>query len=220
MYDVNGSDVVVVKGDEVEVGKEEDMELYDKLEAFFSKKDMSKPKNYAKACEMIDIDSCIDYYATEIYIANSDWPHVNKAMWRTRKTTGSGYGDGRWRYILFDVNLSMSPKKTEYDYFKRATSRDEVFASLMKNAEFKEAVYAKLVELAEGRFNPSRMETFFHDYEAFMLDAMENEYTRFYNGEKTGDDFIRWTERLLKFYRKRYDYIIKTYGEGRTKNAG
>lgn len=33
--------------------------------------------------ETIDIDNFINYFATELYIANPDWPRHNVAVWRT-----------------------------------------------------------------------------------------------------------------------------------------
>ena len=204
--------MIDVKADYIEVGDDGDIDLYNDMVSFISENDMSDPAMYARACELVDMQSCVDYYATEIYIANSDWPQTNKALWRTRGTDGGAYGDGRWRWILFDVNLAMSPKHAESDYIERARGRDPLFDSLLKSPEYLKAFHAKLAELAENNFNPDRVETFIKDYEVFMVDAMENEYARFYNGENTNDDFVGWCDRLLKFYKPRSVYMLENYG--------
>ena len=49
---------------------------------------MKDPAQYAQACALFDLESCIDYYATEIYIANHDWPRTNYSVWRTRQKGG------------------------------------------------------------------------------------------------------------------------------------
>ena len=55
---------------------------------------------------MIDIQSYIDYYAFEIYVANCDSISNNYAMWRTRNVKSSPYYDGKWRWILYDTDDS------------------------------------------------------------------------------------------------------------------
>ncbi len=55
-------------------------EYYDMM-SFIQDNDMSDEDNYSRAKELIDIDSCIDFYAAEIYFANAD-QYSNVAMWR------------------------------------------------------------------------------------------------------------------------------------------
>jgi hypothetical protein len=49
----------------------------------------------------MDIDNFIDYFTSEIYFRNHDWPGNNIKYW---KTTNS---DSRWRWILFDTDFGM-----------------------------------------------------------------------------------------------------------------
>ena len=41
------------------------------MRSFIEKSDMTVECNYEKACEMIDMESFINYYAAEIYMASS-----------------------------------------------------------------------------------------------------------------------------------------------------
>ncbi|MCI8308193.1 MAG: leucine-rich repeat protein, partial [Lachnospiraceae bacterium] len=96
--------------------------------------DMTKPENYNKFLETVDVDSYIDYYATEIYINNNDWwsgcstssPN-NLMFWKVADSTvenpDNPYADGKWRYMLFDTEWSMGiynswQAGTEYDSIK------------------------------------------------------------------------------------------------------
>ena len=83
----------------------------------------------------------------------------------------------------------------------------------MENESFKTALYDKLMELAQDSFNPDRVDGFIEDYKSMMGDAMENEYKRFYNGERTKQDFIDDCDAIGQFFRDRYEYIMEAYGE-------
>ena len=167
---------------------------------------------YTQACTLFDLQSCIDYYAAEIYIGNEDWPVQNTSLWRTRKAESSLYGDCKWRWILFDCDASMFVNRSEYDYVGRAIKKDPFFASLMENEGFKKAIEEKLVELANNNFDPQRIDEFITEYQATRVDALVNEYNRFYAGERTSEDFNNDCNNVREFFYRRYDYIIQTYG--------
>lgn len=218
-YGVEGDDVIFIKDGKVEIGEESDAKYYTSMMSFICKNDMRDPELYAQACEMIDISSCIDYYAAEIYVRNWDWPQKNKGLWRTRKSNGGVYADGRWRWVLYDVNVAMSSKNAEDEYIPKVKKGDKLFRSLMRNKSFSRAFYTKLADLAEEQFNPDRVETWIRDYEAWMLDAMENEYERFYGGSLTGETFIATCERIAGFYRNRSAFMLASYGNTRERAA-
>lgn len=50
---------------ELTEGVEEEFSSYDSMVAFVMQNDMSDDKNYQKACEILDINSFIDYFAVQ-----------------------------------------------------------------------------------------------------------------------------------------------------------
>ena len=44
---------------------------------------------------MIDIQSCLNYYAVEIYVGNTDWPDKNEAAWRSKNAGKAEKEDGK-----------------------------------------------------------------------------------------------------------------------------
>ena len=47
----------------------------------------------------------LDYYAVMLFIGrNGDWPSGNYALWRVKMRESGDYGDGKWRWMLFDLN--------------------------------------------------------------------------------------------------------------------
>ena len=95
-------------------------------------------EDYERLCQMIDIQSYIDYMCAEIYISNVDWPGNNYEMWRSASVTDRPYEDGRWRWMLYDTEFSSgsdSRTKADSDAFARAHS-DIMFQYVIKNATF------------------------------------------------------------------------------------
>ncbi|MBR1724221.1 MAG: CotH kinase family protein, partial [Ruminococcus sp.] len=83
-YGVDADEVMVYKKGEMDEGLETDIEYFNELRSFAENNDLSVQANYDKICEMIDVQSFIDYMSVEMYIINEDWPGNNYSLWRTR----------------------------------------------------------------------------------------------------------------------------------------
>lgn len=210
-YLIKDGDVIETKVDHIEIGTDEDYGPYKDLMRLIADNDLTDEENYARVCEAIDLESWIDYYAIELYIANTDWPNNNRSLWRVRNIENQPDADGKWRWVMFDVNLSMNPERAQDDFVSRTAKRDAIFASLIENKSFRKALYAKLVTLAKTNFNSKRVYAFVKDYVAKMRHAMGNEYARFMN-DRTEEDFIKSCKDIITFFRLRQDYILEAYG--------
>lgn len=204
--------------DLVEVGLPEDVALFEEMEAFFLENDMSDPKNYEKALEIIDVSSCIDYYASMIYIARrADWPDGNIGYWRVRTPSGQGYSDGKWRWVIFDCNGTCMRGGVDaptgaileaHDTLSMVLEQDEIFASLWRSEQFRDAFRARILELANTCFEADAVSAFVDSYAATMKPIMEKSWARFYGSENDmGDqfDFIVSTYHL--FFQTRKGYV-------------
>lgn len=211
-YDVDPRNIVEVKHGRIEVGQDEDIDLYENMMSFIADHDMRDPAAYAQACELLDIQSCIDYFAVEIYIANTDWPINNIALWRSRYKADTACSDCRWRWILYDVEQGMDAQWVRVNSLKSAANRDPLFASLMKNEGFAAAVREKLLTLAEGVFAPERVSAFIAEYKRDMAEAIEKKYQRFSHETMALEDFYAGCDSIDSFFRERREYIIEQYG--------
>ena len=87
----------------------EDYELYTEMMGYMENTDFTIDENYAYACELLDMQSFIDYFAAEIYYGRyGDWPVSNFAVWRTRETGEGTYEDGKWRWLLPVINSAAN----------------------------------------------------------------------------------------------------------------
>ena len=218
-YHVDEDNVVMIKnGWEVAEGNEgEDMLLYE-MRDFISGNDMSMEENYRKACEYIDIDSFIDYYAAQIYIArNNDWPNSNWAAWRTREEDDSVYGDCRWRWMLFDVNSGgLNVNLTEVDTFSEVMGKDSVFSSLYSNEEFRAQFAERILYIGREIFSQKKCDAFLEDYVRVMGQPIAASNMRFYNDMKL-EAFYENVKNTRTFFDKRYEtvwnFLVSHMGE-------
>lgn len=57
----------------------------------------------------VDLESLKEYFALNLYICNTDWPHNNVKVWRYNGEAVEGIAvtDGKWRFMTRDMDLGM-----------------------------------------------------------------------------------------------------------------
>ncbi|MCR5626111.1 MAG: CotH kinase family protein [Lachnospiraceae bacterium] len=208
-YNVPKDNILMIKNGEVEEGKSEMKSLYDDLNRFIMNRDFSDDKVYDEFCEMVDIDSFVDYFAAQIYIAHTnDWPGSNFALWRSiKENPGNEYEDCRWRWMLFDVNsTSMEKADVEADTLSEVCEKSYILKALINNPEFKKALFERMKGLGENEFDPEEMDKYLSEMEKVMSTPMKEYYKRFY-GSENDLDFNKYVNDLKYFFDNRNKYI-------------
>lgn len=206
-YDVNPKNIVAVKKDSVEIGEEADLIYYTELCEFLENADMAVEENYQRVCELLDMESLIDYFAAEIYIARKvDWPNSNFTLWRVKNVGDGEYQDGKWRWMLFDVNTSaMKSADIEHDTIAHAIKRSDIFESLWNSKTFQKAFAKRLVEISENVLNEEKIFEKIEEYKTLMYEPMQLHHQRFF-GETFEESYP--TENTIKeFAQQRAEYI-------------
>ena len=185
-FGVDKDNVVVVKNDELDEGIDGDFALYEELKSM-ADLDTSQQINYEKFKEMVDIQSYLDYYATEIYIGNNDWPNNNTQLWRTREDDGSEYGDTKWRYMLYDTEYSMNlwncDNNGEINRIEEARKKDVLFKALCENEEFRVDFAATLLDICRNTFDVTKANQKLDAMAEIYRPLMEQHKERFGNGD-------------------------------------
>ncbi|MCR4589499.1 MAG: CotH kinase family protein [Lachnospiraceae bacterium] len=210
-YGVNSENIVMIKNDRVKVGSPEDKELYDSLNSFINNTDFTKDREFETLCEMVDMDSLIDYFAVQIYIEHTnDWPGSNFALWRTKEKEAGAYGDCRWRWMLFDVNsVSMEKEKYDADTMSEILEKNYIMKALIQSPIFRKRFAERIAELKEKDFAAERTDKEIDRLTAEMSSGMKGFYRRFYGDRISPDHFITEAEGLKNFFRMRGDYITE-----------
>jgi len=189
-YGIDNNNIVLIKKGEVEDGEETDLALYHDLFNFITCNDMSDAANYAKACDMMEMNSFIDYCAFNLYIFNKDsmFDNNNWRMWRVRNADGATeWSDGKWRMAVYDTDFSTGiydgPDSANTDNISarlEAASDEEytqniedfapieIFRSLYKNATFQHDFILALCDMRNIYLEPKLAKR--------TLDAMTPEY--------------------------------------------
>lgn len=166
------------KLDEGEIPEGETENYYFKdLESFMgSHTDLSDQADYDAFTAMVDEDSMIDYFATEVWINNKwDWPGKNWSMWKCKiKDDSNSYADGKWRFLVYDVEFGgisgESDRKgnavKEAKLLKTGTAEEgktnydkphvRCFALLMTNKGFRDKFIERLESFSSGMFGYDR----------------------------------------------------------------
>lgn len=205
-YDLGSTDVVLIKAGELEVGYAEDLALYKQLVQFFEHSDMSLEENYRRACELIDMENFLDYYATLIYIGRMhDWPDSNESLWRTRTVSDQPYADGKWRWMLFDCNsFCMTQNLIDHDTIPWVLEESVFFRALWENPDFRERFEVRILEIADQYFDAEEMAQFIESYRQAMTPALEKTWKRFFgiNNEML-EQFDSQMRGITNFYAQR-----------------
>lgn len=116
---------------------------YNKMIEFIDSNPLSIQENYDTIKNWIDINEFINYLATEVYIANRDWPQSNMKFWKEHKS-------GKWRWILYDTEFSFKETNiysefnmlehmlaVDMEQYETTSCSNYLIRKLLENQEFK-----------------------------------------------------------------------------------
>jgi len=135
--------------------------------SFIANNDMSVEANYDSVNKLIDLENFCDYFITETYYDNQDWIISNDPLakptdvnnikfWRTNNPTG------KWRYILWDVDVAMGLFTLASDNnLQRTISGQNVHSvmlrQLLQHTGFKNYFINRYADLMNTIFLPSKL---------------------------------------------------------------
>jgi hypothetical protein len=229
-FGVNRNNVISVETGELDEGIASDMNLFWDL-MNRRNQDMSIPANYAAFCEVMDIQSFIDYFAAEIYVYNEDWPHNNFQLWRVRNVEpGNPYGDGKWRWMMFDTEFSMGiynsgrlTGQANQDPFHKIMYGEHsshynnvLFKKLMENPDFRSQFATTMREMMNNNFEYNSVSAKLTAIAAIYKPLMEHYYERwgrpwstvFENKESDARNYLRDIKNAMD-----NDYLPRYFGD-------
>ena len=129
--------------------------LYKDVFEFCYQHDMRKEENYQHFCELMDVESLIDWMFLEGYFANSDLTFGNLKFCRSTE------GDTRWKFILYDLDATFVDTTLIQLLFLRPQTRcyqvNQMVMSLLKNKEFRASFLERAGELLNGPLSEERV---------------------------------------------------------------
>lgn len=188
--------------DGLETGVEDYAELID----YVQDNDLSHEEHYEYVQNNMDIENYTQYYATQIYNANSDWPHNNISFWRYENLNNEAVTtdelDGRWRWFLYDVDRSLGYEDYDHNTIEMTTSsvnpgRDEewpnvLLRSLLENEDYKHKFINEMADHLNTTFNTDRVIQTIDEMEAMIEPEVERHIHRWGIPESVAD----WEEEV------------------------
>lgn len=191
-----------VDDDNVDMLEEQDLVMegnflaFDFMEESVLTMDLSDQANFDLAASMFDTENMADYYITQTYINNLDWPYNNLKYWRER------IEDAKWRYIIFDLDATLggvSFAPVEFDSYERAFGEfgDDnrhivLFRKFLENQTYFEYFINRYCDLVNTTFSPARFTDQLEKEKALIEPVIEKHFDR-WDGE-----IPEWNEEIAK----------------------
>ena len=228
-YLIPHKNVALSKNGETEEGPEEEWDNLNKFANEYSKQDLSDKKLYEEVKKTIDIDSFIEMFATGLYISIGDWPRQNSGEWRNTGEIqeGNKYSDGRWRFMIFDLDYTMGSKingvgDVTSDNFKFIERRageypGNLFLNLLKNnSEFQQKFINVYCDYANEVYNPEKVNVIIEDYKNNWVDQVAYSQLRWWGWSSKLEGFASYKTRFIQnlnaisdFFERRPIYTLQ-----------
>ncbi len=215
-YGVDESNVILMKDLKILSGRKEDINEYEELKNFAAEYDFSNDLYYMQFCNMVDMDSLIDWYCAEMFFANDDVYDNNVAMWKVRTPGILPYEDGKWRFLLFDTDCSDAFRElseASIDSFIEGHCRgynpneELYFSNLSKNPTFRKRFRERFLELLGTDFSFETTGPIVDEFEKIYEKPMVNSVRRFEDPNFTVENYHQSVEIVRNFFRERPGYL-------------
>ncbi len=173
-FGADKDDVVLISDGELDAGTEADLEEYRSFISYVLENDASDPAVYETIRSRMDVENFAYYTAYRLYVIDRDWDlNKNSKVWKSRTGGGEGALDGRWRWMLFDLDSAgwltewdkIDPFETPMPFSEKTYLELPLLADLLKNPEFRELFVRAWVRIADETVTPERAEPLIGRYE-------------------------------------------------------
>ena len=212
-FGVSEGNVWMIDAGTARVGDSEAQEAYEHMLAEVEECDLSFDDVYAMISEIIDIQSLIDYCCINLYVNNTDVSFsTNTALWRTIEPEETGYGDGRWRWMLFDLDVTLRQDEEEDLTWmeENALLNEPMIRSLMENEQFRKQFCLTFMDIANTNYAYDRVhEELMKWAEIYRTQVVKN-HRRFFETDFPEEKFDGYIAEIDDFFRDRFLFAMKS----------
>lgn len=229
-YDLEKENITIIQTYEAE-GDTTVVQEYQSFYQWAMTADLSQADNYQRVCDTIDMQSFMDYITVQTYISAYDWCNPdwtnNWLMWRSNTVVdGNEYGDGKWRYALYDTEYSTglySQTETSYSYNTIGNlCRNEewgnigaLFYKLLENKNFAEEFHANYIDIVNTSFAYGTVDALITQFDQIQKDALMDTNLRFYSsyGTRVNSWYSDYVSQVRTFFQNRSTYALRYLDE-------
>lgn len=212
-FGVSEGNVWIVDSGAARVGGVSAQEAYENMVSMVTECDLSFDDVYEMICGYIDIQSLIDYCCINLYVNNTDvYLDANTAVWRTVETEDTRYGDGKWRWMLFDLDVTLQRSSDDTTAWMEEYSllREPMVESLMKNAQFRRQFCLTFMDIANTAYAYDTVHGKLMEWkEVYEIQTVKS-HQRFFDEDFTQDEFDGYMWEIDEFFRERFPFAMES----------
>lgn len=191
--------------------KEGDLDFYQEMIDFFNNNSFQDNEIYNQGITYMDPVNFTDYYATNIYAGNNDWPSNNYLFYRHKTAynpdTPSPVKDGRFRWLLKDLDrgffLNQLPENGyEGNILEWATRNIEstlLIRRLLENENYKKYFINRFADLLNTTFKENRVFSIINEFQGVYIDGIEENGRRWHTYTAMPQRWLQDVERMKIF---------------------
>ena len=217
-YGVNPSNLIIAEKGVIKDEQEGDQDLLDEIYTYLYSHDMAGEDAYAGFGEIVDLQSYIDYMCFNIYIDNMDYTEIkNSIWWRSREKSFNLYEDGKWRFLLYDLDamewgdaglwgVEKQAQKNSFSLIPRYTgnqaiNQQPIYVALKKNPKFAQQFALTFMDMVNTNFQ--------YENVVAVLDAYGSNIENYLSG----NGGTRTRSYYEEFFKERASYIVPFMAE-------
>lgn len=185
------SDRYSVPKDSVNIGmtviNEGSIRFYEQLIDYIDNNNLEEEEAFREVEKMLDIENTLNYYLTEIYLNNYDWPGSNRRWWNA-----SEYRDGALKWLFYDLDGAFNARGgVRNNLLKQATEPTDkwpnpphstkLLTTLLENEEFKNRFINRAAFLMNYHLHANRVCAIIDTIKAQYDPEVEEHYKRWGN---------------------------------------
>lgn len=217
-FGVSPDNVWMMDGTEPRVGGEEARSAYEYLYAMATECDLSYDDVYEMVSDLIDIQSLIDYTCINLFLDNRDVARdQNTSLWRSIEASGEDYQDGKWRWMLFDLDEaiepyddSMNPGEWMQEY---NLMQDPVVQGFLANEGFRKQFCISFMDIANHNYAYEKVHKELTNWDQVYKEQIVKNHQRFFDEEYRESDFEKDILFMDDFFARRFPFVMEALKE-------
>ncbi len=165
---------------------------------------------------LLPVNETLLYYAIEAYLDNRDWPRHNIKMWRYVGADANGIAelDGRWHYILFDLDAAgmgrwQGVRPPSDATLTRILKDNPLLKALLHRREYAEQFANDICDMAFAHYSLERVTATLTEMDEQIGDELQ--YAALhgeYNPPFRFEQMAQGRANILHFFRERPQYML------------
>ncbi len=217
-YNLNADNIMLIKAGNAISLPEETMASYQYMLSVVTECDLMYDDTYALACELVDIQSLIDYCCINLYLDNQDVAFgYNTALWRTTQE-GTPYSDGKWRFMLYDLDECVHSDSNNLENIGNQMAihpllNEPAVKSLLDNESFRRQFCMSFMDIANTTFSYKSIHTMLDEWSNLYESQTVKDHQRFYDPAYDSQQFHEEAAQIDDFFAGRFAFAMEDLAE-------